>query len=83
MNQGYAMSDYKINESGRVVLNDVQIIKTSQGKIAQNNELKKYLNIKKIDNAKEKIKQKLILSDTSNDKIATFTAITQFKKTNE
>ena len=41
------MADYKINESGRVVLNDVQIIKTSRGEIAQNNELKKYLNIKK------------------------------------
>ncbi len=33
--------------------------------------------------AKEKIRQKLIGSDVSNDKNALYTAITQFKKTNE
>lgn len=77
------MADYKINGSGRIVFNDVQMIKTSQGQIAQNNELKKHWNINKIDKAKEKIRQKLIVADKSNDKIATYTAITQFKKTNE
>jgi len=77
------MADYEINESGRIVFNDVQMIKTSHGQIAQNNELKKHWNINKIDKAKEKIRQQLISSDNSNDKIATFTAITQFKKTNE
>ena len=33
--------------------------------------------------AKEKIRQKLIASDKSFDKAAVYTAITQFKKTNE
>ena len=33
--------------------------------------------------AKEAIKQKIIESDNSNDKTALYTAITQFKKTNE
>ncbi len=33
--------------------------------------------------AKETIRQKLIESDKSNDKTALYTAITQFKKTNE
>ena len=36
-----------------------------------------------LDKAKNKIKQKIIASDNSNEKIATYTAITQFKKTNE
>ncbi len=39
--------------------------------------------IAKLDKAKTKIRQELITSDTSDDKIATFTAMTQFKKTNE
>ena len=33
--------------------------------------------------AKEKIRQQLINSDNSGDKSAIYTAITQFKKTNE
>ena len=33
--------------------------------------------------AKEKIRQQLIASDNSDDKTALYTAITQFKKTNE
>jgi hypothetical protein len=56
-------------------------------KIARYNELKKILDIKKseeaLNKAKEKIKQKLIASNNPNDKAAVFTAITQFKKTNE
>ena len=56
-------------------------------KIARYNELKKILNVKKredaFNKAKEKIKQKLIESDNSSDKTAFYTAITQFKKTNE
>ena len=36
-----------------------------------------------LNKAKNKIRQKLIAADNSGDKIATFTAITQFKKTNE
>ena len=36
-----------------------------------------------LDKAKDKIRQKLIESDASNDKAAIYTAITQFKKTNE
>ena len=33
--------------------------------------------------AKEKIRQELIAFDNSNDKAAVYTAMTQFKKTNE
>ena len=39
--------------------------------------------IDSLDKAKEAIRQKLIASDKSNDKTALYTAITQFKKTNE
>ena len=35
------------------------------------------------DEAKEKIKQTIISSDTSKDNSVLYTAITQFKKTNE
>ena len=56
-------------------------------KIARYNELKKILDIKKsedaLDKAKEKIRQKLIASDNVDDKTGLYTAITQFKKTNE
>lgn len=40
-------------------------------------------NIEKFNRAKENLKQKLITSNNSNDKTAVYTAITQFKKTNE
>lgn len=40
-------------------------------------------NIEKFNRAKEHIKQTIIASDNSNDKTALYTAITQFKKTNE
>ena len=40
-------------------------------------------NIEKFNKAKEKIKQNLIASDTSKDKTTLYTALTQFKKTNE
>ena len=36
-----------------------------------------------LNKAKDKIRQNLIASDKSNDKAAIYTAITQFKKTNE
>ena len=56
-------------------------------KIARYNELKKILDIKKnedaLNDAIEKVKQKIIKSDKSNDKTALYTAITQFKKINE
>ena len=42
-----------------------------------------FKNIEKFNQAKEKIKQKIIYSDNSNDKTTVYTAITQFKKTNE
>lgn len=35
------------------------------------------------DKAKEKIRQQLIASDKSDDKTVFYTAMTQFKKTNE
>lgn len=35
-----------------------------------------------LDKAKDKIRQRLIESDSSNDKMTLYTAITQFKKTN-
>ena len=54
-------------------------------KIARYNELKKFLNIKKsedaLNRAKEKIRQKIL--NNSNDKTSMYSAITQFKKTNE
>ena len=40
-------------------------------------------NIKKFNQAKEKIKQEIIASDKSADNSILYTAITQFKKTNE
>ena len=56
-------------------------------KIARYNELKQLLDIEKrkedFNKAKEKIRQTLIVSDKSNDKTALYTAMTQFKKTNE
>ena len=59
--------------------------------IRQNNSQKYYStkqsdlqkNIEKFNKAKEKIRQELIASDTSKDKNAIYTALTQFKKTNE
>ena len=39
--------------------------------------------IAELDKAKAKIRQNLIASDKSNDKTALYTAITQFRKTNE
>ena len=36
-----------------------------------------------LNKAKNKIRQELIASDNSNDKTAIYTAITQFRKTNE
>lgn len=40
-------------------------------------------NIEKFNQAKEQIKQKIIASDKSQDNSVLYTAITQFKKTNE
>lgn len=55
-------------------------------KIARYNELKKQLNIEKsnraFDEAREKIKQKIISSDESSDNSVLYTAITNFKKRN-
>ena len=39
--------------------------------------------IDSLDKVKEVIRQKLIASDKSNDKTTLYTAMTQFKKTNE
>ena len=39
--------------------------------------------IKSLDRAKGRIRQELIVSDKSTDKTAFYTAVTQFKKTNE
>lgn len=77
------MTDYKIKESGQIILNDVKILKTSHGQIAQNNELKKHLNIGIFNKAKEKIKQEIIASDKSPDNSVVYAAISNFKKTNE
>ena len=46
-------------------------------------QLSLHKNIEKFNKAKEEIKQRLIAADNSNDKTALYTAITQFKKTNE
>jgi len=55
-------------------------------KIARYNELKKQLNIeesnKALDEAKEKIKQKIIENDKSPDNSVLYTAIANFKKRN-
>ena len=59
--------------------------------IRQNNSQKHYStqehdllkNIANFNKAKEKIRQKLIVSDESKDKNAIYTAYTQFRKTNE
>jgi len=55
-------------------------------KIARYNELKKQLNIdesnRAFDMAREKIKQKIIESDSSPDNSVLYTAITNFKKRN-
>ena len=40
-------------------------------------------NIEKFNRAKENLKQKIITSDNSNDKTAIYSAMVQFKKTNE
>lgn len=56
-------------------------------KIARYNELKKILNIKKSEDAlkeaKEKLKQRIISSDKSNNKNMTFAAMSQFKEKDE
>ena len=56
-------------------------------KIARYNELKKILDIKKSEDAfnkaKEKIKQTIIASDKSSDNSVIYTAMSNFKKTNE
>jgi hypothetical protein len=53
----------------------------SPSKLARFNELKKY--VQAFENAKEKIKQRMISADKSPDNSVIFTAITNFKKTNE
>lgn len=54
-------------------------------KIARYNELKKYFDVKKTENAlnqaKELIKQRMIAADKSPDNNVVYTAITNFKKT--
>ncbi len=56
-------------------------------KIARYNELKKQLNIEEsnraFDEAKERIKQKIIVNDESTDNSVLYTAITNFKKRHE
>ena len=56
-------------------------------KIARYNELKKHFNIKASEDAlkqaKEKLKQKIIAANKSNDKSITFAAMTQFKEKDE
>ena len=56
-------------------------------KIARYNELKKYFDIKKseqaLNKAKEKIKQRMIASDKSPDNSVIYAAMTNFKETNE
>lgn len=56
-------------------------------KIARYNELKKILDIKKSENAlnkaKEEIKRRIIASDKSPNNSVIYTAMTQFKNTNE
>ena len=56
-------------------------------KIARYNELKKYFDIKKseqaFNKAKEQIKQRIIASDKSPDNSVIYTAISNFKKNNE
>ncbi len=56
-------------------------------KIARYNELKKQLNIEQntdaLRKAKEKLKQKIIASNKSNDKSITFAAMAQFKEKDE
>jgi len=58
-----------------------------QNKINRYNELKKHFDIVKSENAlnkaKEKIKQRMIESDKSPNNSVVYTAITNFKKTNE
>ena len=56
-------------------------------KIARYNELKKHFNIKASEDAlkqaKEKLKQKIIAANKSNDKSITFAAMAQFKEKDE
>ena len=56
-------------------------------KIARYNELKKHFNIEKSEDAlrkaKERLKQKIIEANKSNDKSITLAAMTQFKEKNE
>ena len=53
-------------------------------KIARYNELKKHFNVadseRALNRAKEKIRQRLINSDKSEDNAAIYTAMTQFKE---
>ena len=76
----YAQLEYE-------VLNNHHNPTKDQDKIARYNELKKYFDIKKsedaLNKAKEKIKQKIIASDKSVDNSVIYTAISNFKKTNE
>ena len=50
-------------------------------KIARFNELQQ--SVQALNEAKEKIKQQMISSDNSSDNSVVYTAITNFKKTNE
>ena len=56
-------------------------------KIARYEELKKHFNIEESANAlriaKEKLRQKILASNSSGDKTATFIAMTQFKEKDE
>jgi len=52
-------------------------------KFARYNELKKILDIKALNKAREKIMQEIIVSDNSDDNSIICAAITNFKKTKE
>ena len=76
------VSDFKDLTTNNNLLNEEDRPK-KQNNLYQTNKTELQKNIEKFNRAKEHIKQQFIVADTSNDKTAIYTAITQFKKTNE
>ena len=68
----------------RKELSNQQYSALNPAKIARFNELQKSIALQKsINETKEKIKQKIISSDESNNNSVVYTAMTNFKKEND
>ena len=81
MSDNVVIDFYELKHNKDLLNSLIRQNKSQKHYSTQQSDLQK--NIEKFNKVKEKIKQELIVSDKSNDKTAIYTALTQFKKTNE